>query len=107
MSPWLCSCRDARRIASCHNISRFTTPDNLTVGTKLESYRASGLVLRPIAACRAREKRTFADFIAQYATSAAAHTLHRFAARDAALCAPTITPVPVLARACRSAVSEM
>jgi hypothetical protein len=44
---WLCSCRDARRIASCHNISRFTTPPNLTAGTKLESYRASGLVRRP------------------------------------------------------------
>src|SRR5439155_3606594 len=47
MSPWLCSSRDARRIASCHNLSRFTTPVNLTAGTKLDSYRASGLVRRP------------------------------------------------------------
>src|SRR6266852_6020810 len=67
MSPWLCSCRDARRIASCHNISRFRIPAKLTAGTKLESYRASGLVRRPTAAGQRFQKQTFhlAELVAQ------------------------------------------
>jgi hypothetical protein len=49
MRPWLCSCWDARRIASFHNISRSTFPSATNAGTALKYYRASGLVLRGIA----------------------------------------------------------
>ena len=41
-----CSCRDARRIASFHNINRSSVPTTTDTRSEL-NYRASGLVRRP------------------------------------------------------------
>src|SRR4030095_1388581 len=57
MSPWLCSCRDARRIASFHNINRSSVPLPIYAKTEL-TYRASGLVLRPKSVVHRRPERT-------------------------------------------------
>ena len=48
MSPWFCSCLDARRIASFHNIDG----SSVSARTRLVAppYRANGLVLWPIPA---------------------------------------------------------